>query len=278
MNKKNNPSKPWRKSFQELTFTDDFMFRKVLRTNADLCKRLVELLLDVSIDHIKYIDEEHVIQDSTESKSIRLDVYLKDEEGTVFDLEMQNLRESDLPKRARYYQSLIDVEHLAVGIKYQELPDSYIVFLCTFDPFEKDYHKYEFRELCTDDPSVELNSGASKVFINAKSDQTDISSEMRAFLDYLCGMEPKSDLTMDIAAMVTRVKANEHYRREYMFFGEILDDAKEEGREEGRAEGRFESVDRLVAEGTFSEEKACDVLGVDIDKYREYIGAQEQED
>ena len=109
--------------------------------------------------------------------------------GTAFDLEMQNYRERDLPKRARYYQSQIDSEHLQQGTPYRELPDSYIVFLCTFDPFDRGYHKYEFRELCIDDPSVELDSGESKVFINAKSVQTDISPEMRGFLDYLCGAE-----------------------------------------------------------------------------------------
>ena len=39
------------------------------------------------------------------------------------------------------------------------------------------------------------------------------------------------------------------------------------GREEGREEGVFESVDKLVAEGTFTAQKACEILGVDYSKY-----------
>ena len=35
------------KKYQDLTFTDDFMFCQVLENDDDLCKRLVELLLSL---------------------------------------------------------------------------------------------------------------------------------------------------------------------------------------------------------------------------------------
>ena len=79
-----------RKPFQELTFTDDFMFRQVLIGDPDLCRRLIELLLDVEIDHIVYKDDDHSIGFNSDAKGVRVDVYLKDDAGTVFDLEMQN--------------------------------------------------------------------------------------------------------------------------------------------------------------------------------------------
>ena len=41
----------------------------------------------------------------------------------------------------------------------------------------------------------------------------------------------------------------------------------EEGIVEGREEAKYEFVDRLVAEGTFTVEKACEILGVDYMKY-----------
>ena len=54
-----------RKPFQELTFTDDFMFRQVLIGDPDLCRRLIELLLDVEIDYIVYKDDEAIGFEST---------------------------------------------------------------------------------------------------------------------------------------------------------------------------------------------------------------------
>ena len=49
------------------------------------------------------------------------------------------------------------------------------------------------------------------------------------------------------------------------------EEGRKEGREEGREEGRMEAVQKVVAEGAYTEERACEVLGVDIDRYREYI-------
>ena len=274
----NNYNESRRKTYQQLTFTDDFMFRKVLMHDADLCRRLVELLLDVEVDHIAYKDDEHSIATTNEKKSVRLDVYLKDDEGTVFDLEMQNQKDEDLPRRTRYYQSMLDIDHMDSGASYDELPDSYIVFICTFDPYGEQLPKYEFRELCKEDPTIELGSGTAKVFINAKSNSKNVTSEMRAFLDYLCGMDASSDLTRDIETGIKRAKANRPWEREYMTLEDHLKVQskrwKEEGRKEGLAEGesraRMDAVDRLVADGIYDSEKACSVLGVSVEEYKEY--------
>ena len=266
------------KPYSELTFTDDFMFRKILINNKDLCKRLVELLLDVEIDHIEYKDDNHAIETSSDKKSVRLDVYLKDEDGTVFDLEMQNRRKDELPKRTRFYQSMIDIEHLEAGKSYDELPDSYVVFICTFDPYAEDLPKYEFRELCIDNPDIELGAGVAKVFINAQSKSELISEDMRAFLDYLCGKNANSELTRGIESNILNAKKRNLWRREYMTLEDSLKverkqwfkEGREEGHKEGRKEKGFEDVDKLVASGLADEAKTCEIIGVSLDDYKQY--------
>ena len=291
MNKENSAVTYRRKTYQELGFTDDFMFRKVLINNEELCKELIELLLDVKVGHIAYKDQEHSITATPDAKSVRLDVYLDDEDGRVFDLEMQTANTIPLPKRTRYYQSMIDIDHLASGAAYTDLPESYIVFICTFDPFGRGLHKYDFRERCLQDDSLELGDETTKVFINAKSRSGDMSGDMRAFLDYLCGEEASSSLTRNIDASITLAKAYKPWEAEYMQFNEIIDlaradarrEGREEGREEGRAEGReegraegreegraeqaFADIDRIVASGKLNAEEACAILGVDREEY-----------
>ena len=285
MNKDNNNMR-YHKPYQELTFTDDFMFRKVLLNNQDLCKRLVELLLDVEADHIEYKDDNHSIETASDKKSVKLDVYLKDEDGTVFDLEMQNRRKDEMPKRTRFYQSMIDIEHLDSGAGYDELPDSYIVFICTFDPYESGLPKYEFRELCVESPDIELGAGIAKVFINAASRSKNVSDDMRAFLDYLCGETASSELTRDIESNILQAKERGQWRREYMTLEDSLKVERKawlaEGRAEGLAEGLsegeanrgYKDVEKLVASGLADEVRACEVLGVDISEYRDYVASK----
>ena len=96
-----------KKPYNELTFTDDFMFCRVLRNNEDLCRRLVELLLDVKVDRIVLRDSQHSIERDSDSRGVRFDVYLKDEDGTVFDLEMQNRQIMRIPLKAILKEKII---------------------------------------------------------------------------------------------------------------------------------------------------------------------------
>ena len=43
------------KRYEELNFTDDFMFCKILQENEDLCKELTELVLNRKIGTISFI-------------------------------------------------------------------------------------------------------------------------------------------------------------------------------------------------------------------------------
>lgn len=122
--------------WENLRISNDFMFAKVMR-NPELCKEMLERLLDIQIDHIIYQEEQKAIDISKDSKSVRLDVYLKDEKGTVYNIEIQAANKRNLPKRTRYYAGMIDLDAIEKGADYSELPQSFVIFLCTFDAFGK---------------------------------------------------------------------------------------------------------------------------------------------
>ena len=50
----------------------------------------------------------------------------------------------DIGKRTRYYQSMIDIDSLLKGAVYSELKESYVIFICTSDPFESGLPVYTF--------------------------------------------------------------------------------------------------------------------------------------
>ena len=53
-------------------------------------------------------------------------------------------RVEDIGKRTRYYQSMIDIDSLLKGAVYSELKESYVIFICTSDPFESGLPVYTF--------------------------------------------------------------------------------------------------------------------------------------
>lgn len=63
------------KEYKELTFTDNFMFCKVITHNPDLCRHMLELILGKPIRRGEIKAAEKVMTITPEAKSIRLDVY-----------------------------------------------------------------------------------------------------------------------------------------------------------------------------------------------------------
>ena len=121
------------KCLQNLTMKDNFMFGAVM-SEPENCKGFLEMVLGISIDRVE-IDVERSMIYNPEYKGIRLDVYAKDEHNTHYNVEMQAQRETELGRRSRYYHSQIDMEILLTGVEYAELPDTYVIFVCDFDPF-----------------------------------------------------------------------------------------------------------------------------------------------
>ena len=251
------------KRYEDLTFTDDFMFCRIMQYNEEICKEVTELLIGRKIGGIVKKDRQHSVDITPDGKGVRMDVYLEDDMNTIYNIEMQNSNYDNLPRRARYYQSMIDVDLANRGMNYDELNNSYVVFINMFDLFGRGLPKYTFRNMCDEARGVSLDDGATKIFINATGFYDKMDAEMRAFLKYLMDCEATSDLTKKIENQVYQVKHDSMWRGDYM----TLEEHYKIERAEGRAEGRVESVDNLVETMGLSVEEACKALKFSVQEY-----------
>ena len=150
--------------WENLTIANNFMFYKIMRNNPDVCKELLEILLEFPIEKIEMSQEEAIDIDFG-SKGVRLDVYAKDADGLkIYNIEMQASDTKELAERSRYYQGAIDVDILKSGQKYKDLKTSFVIFICIDDIFGNGLPKYTFENLCQENPKVKLNDRAYKYF------------------------------------------------------------------------------------------------------------------
>ena len=206
------PAQKW----ERLTLADNFIFCKVLEDNPEVCRHLIEILLNIKIDRIEKPAAEKSLKTDFISRGIRFDVYVKDGNGRSFDIEIQTTRSTSLAKRARYYQGLMDVDNVQHGSGYDVLNESYVIFLCLGDAFGKGFPVYTFRYRADEDKDFLMDDGTVNVFFNAKKYDTMKSEELRAFFKYLCGKEPSSGFTDRLSALVERVKTNAQWRHRFM--------------------------------------------------------------
>ena len=220
------------KRFEDLTLQDDFMFCKVMQ-NEGLCKTLIEMILFDTIGKITYISVQHNIKTYEQAKSVRFDVLVQAENGKFYDVEMQVSNEKNIPKRMRFYQAAIDISFLDKGNFYNDLNESFIIFICLFDAIGKNKPVYTFENLCIEDKNISLQDGTKKVIINAEAFKDTDNKELKEFLEYLKTGKAKSDFTRRIEEMIQTVKQNEQARQEYRLMSTFEMDARYKGFSEG---------------------------------------------
>jgi len=249
-----------------LTFKDNFIFSKTLELFPDLCKKILELILQVNIKNIDYPEREKVIESRTDSKGIRLDVYVHDDLHRSFDIEMQVADSDNLSKRMRYYQGLIDGDKLKHGQHYSALGESYIIFICPFDRFKRGRHIYTFREHCDEDSSLTLNDGSVKIFLSTKGYIDDISSDLKNFLNYVDNGIISGEFIQTLDNAVHIVKSNEKARLEFMTLEMYMKEREMEGAEKERIQmiknliNVKTPIEYIIKATGWSEEKILQVL------------------
>lgn len=242
------------KTIQELNLEDDFLFAKVM-SDMEICRKVLEQILKVPIKKVEVPATQKSINILYEAKGIRLDVYVNDDKGSIYNVEMQRGQKSVLPKRTRYYQGCIDLDLIQAGSYYTELRKSYVIFICTFDPFADRRHIYTFENRCLENMSIPLGDDTTKIFLNTKGVLDDVDSDMKEFLAYVenttdaFAARASNPFIREIQKKVNEVKQSREMEVEYMTLmmrdRENLEKGRREGRLEGHREGRQEAAAQM---------------------------------
>ena len=272
------------KKIEDLTFIDDGMFQAVMH-EPGICEKVIENLLHVKVEKIVYPELEKPIKPFYSTKGVRLDVYLKDEDK-IIDVEMQTYKQDAIGKRTRYYQSMIDIDSLMKGQDYSELLDSYVVFICNYDPFEKEKDVgfglpcYTFKNICAENSIVPLDDKSIKVIYNASAYQTVEDKKVRDFLQFVMTNKPnENELSQELSETVSRLKDNDEFRKDYAAMNlhdrDIKKAAKEEGIIEGAQQKAIEGAVTLVDKYKVKPEDAAADMGAPLDKVLEALNKDE---
>lgn len=258
------------------------MFGAVM-LDEDNCRKFLEMSLNLQIERLEVSKEKSIVY-HPEYKGVRLDVYAKDENNTRYNIEMQVAKETVLSKRSRYYHSQIDMEILAKGKKYRDLPDTYVIFICDFDPFGEGKYCYTFKNRCFENDQLLLNDGCCTIFLSTKGkNDKEISRSLITFLKFAGAEleesweEFEDDYVKQLQKSIQGIKASREMEERYMLFEELLSDEREAGIRQGIQQGiqqaNIENIVKfLEKKGTVSDElKKMIAEETDIDKLKSAV-------
>ena len=260
MTKKHNGSQRvfGRRGRRDIPLENDAMFAEVMR-RKDLCIGLLETIFEGRrIRDIVYEDglspeAQKYIAFNPGNKSIRLDVYFEDGD-TVYDIEIQKADKGNLPKRTRMYSSMMDANMLDKGLEYEELKDSYVIFICMFDPFEKGLARYTFRSICEEAEGLPLGDGRCIMFLNTKGSIGELGADMDAFFGYInggvssigTGKDSGNEFVERLDECVLDINGDEDWRQGYMKYELNLIEKYKDGEAKGISIGEANATNRMV--------------------------------
>lgn len=255
------------KPFDELSFSDNYMFTTVLedKRNLNIAKGIVELALGKKVKDIRIAGVEKHVQARYGGKITRFDVLLEGEDSYI-DVEMQVRKLLNFPLRSRMYHSQMDAKYVKAG-DYQNMKKSIVIFICLEDYFGMRLPRYTFASMCLECSELILEDKRFTIFLNPDSDTED--SQLYFFLMFLKKRIAKDAFTKTIEKAVATVKKDESARLDYMNLDEYLDalvdEEKAQGLQEGKAQGmqqsKIEIAKKMLSKG-MSLDLAVEMTGL----------------
>lgn len=245
-----------KRTLKDLNLMDKFLFDEAME-DKDNMKTLLDIVLGQDT-HLKYPPQtEKKFRNSKENRQIRLDVYAIDEDDVVYDTEPQKQNTKNLPKRSRLYQGLIDSNLLPPGsIDFNALNTVIIIMIMPFDLFGYELYQYTFRMKCEEISELELEDGATRIFLNSHGKHPEfVNPELIELLEY---MEKSTDTVAkkceskrihQMHERITKLKSSKEMEIKYMQKWEEKEierqEAYAEGERVGEKRGRTEGETRI---------------------------------
>ena len=261
-----------KKAVESMNLIDGFLFDSSTEDEEDakvVTRAILKTALNREINEIHVTSQKQFQAIDTKYHGIRFDAYVEEDtygnvKVTIYDIEMEN-RPADkksLPRRLRFYRSLIDSRLLESGTKYDTLPNFVSITILSYDPFDAGDMYYEASTKLTTHPDSEYDDGVTHIFLYCsgkinESLSPEHGKRLMEVLKYIVSGEKintSNPEVNDLEAVVSKIKKRSEVTRKYMKQWDrertLVQEAKAEGRVEGRAEGRVEGRVEGRAEGS----------------------------
>ena len=234
------------KKLEDMNLVDDFLAYSLTahKTYGEKASRyILGCILQRKIRHITVVPQKVWYGEEPENHGVRLDVYLDEEDGELFDMEPDNNSGAGdveaLPWRVRFYHAKIDAGNLMAGEDYSALRNVVVIFITTYDPFDRNRMVYTIKNSCVEEPDLPYEDGAMTIFLYTKGTEGKPPEELVQLAQYMENSTAGNAKSEDLARlheMVTKVKADREVGLAYMKAVEIEKRIRSEGKAEGKAE------------------------------------------
>lgn len=239
-------------------FSHDYIFGKVMQYKDNGIRMLRAISPQLEINSLRRVQSQERIDNHYESHSVVLDIFVEDDLGRVFDIEMQVKNNHGFWKRAWYYLGQIAGADLQKGEPYDDKKESFLVFIMAYDERGNGKFRYECDFLC-DHETVE--TGSSITLLNAQGKTGKVTPELRDVFHLINDQlsEVRTPFGKQLIKDIGRAQLDLAKEREFMDWATKLRWAKEDAAYETQYQDAMATTKQLRELG-ITEQKVFTTL------------------
>jgi len=191
------------KAIRKMCLFDDELMMVIFR-DVKLTQLLVGIILDRDDLEIKRVQTQYYLKNMA-GRSVRLDILATDADGKLINIEIQNRSDGAIPRRARFHSSLIDAGFSDIGSDFEELPETYVVFITRHDVLKSGKPVYRIDRRIEDTNEL-FDDGAHIIYVNGENKS---DTELGRLIHDLKCVDTENFYHNELAQAVRRLKYTE---------------------------------------------------------------------
>ena len=260
-------------AIEKLCLLDDNLMTLVFDRNIEATELLLNIILQR--DDLKVLEavaQREYKNPMSGGRSITIDIYARDGNGKIYDIEVQRASSGADVHRARFHSSMIDTKMLKAGQEFQEIHDSYVIFITASDVMGAGRSLYHIDRVIKETGTY-FGDGSHIIYVNGsyKDDNDPVGKLMH---DFRC--LSSVDMFYPILARQVKYFKETEGGQEIMcqIFEDLAEKRAEERAEERAIEEKKSFARRMIAKGKLSIEEIAEYTDLPIEEVKELAGLQ----
>ena len=255
---------------KELRLMDDDFFSEALDGKTEAVEYILNTVLERDDIKVKSTKAQVEYKSATK-RSIKLDIQAEDVNGRLMDIEIRRSDRGSGVRRARFHSSMIDRSLLSKGDDFEDLVDTYVIFITEKDKFGMGIPLYHIERKISEMDNALFGDGAHILYVNGEYRNLEhpVGSLMH---DFNC-KDAKDMVNPLLAEEVRYLKETEGGRSQMSRIleemrNEVAEKAKAEGKAEGNHEKAVNTALKMIARGRDSIEEVAEITGLSLEEVR----------
>lgn len=248
---------------QSLRLLDDDFMNKVFEDKA-CAEFLLQIILERTDLTVQKVHSQHNLK-NLQGRSVRLDILATDEAGRVYNIEVQRSDKGAGAKRARYNSSLIDANITEPGDNYENLNETYVIFITEHDVLKAGRPIYHIDRMIQE-TNASFGDGSHILYVNAQI--KDNSALGQLMHDFACTKAEE----MHYPILAKRVRYFKEEQEGVATMSRIFEEIKREAAQEAaRKTAREKSIQvarRMLMMGKYSYEEISAISDLTMDEVK----------